>query len=78
MDNKGAKGKQSNKQKRDRAPSGKTTSPSEKQTQKKLKTLEFVDHSDTDSTYDILDFSYYYLSWYHFTIQFFFILYTLF
>ena len=55
MDNKGAKGKQSNKQKRDRAPSGKTTSPSEKQTQKKLRTLEFVDHSDTDSTYDILD-----------------------
>ena len=55
MDNKGAKGKQSNKQKRDRAPSGKTTSPLEKQTQKKLRTLGVVDHSDTDSTYDILD-----------------------
>ena len=41
--------------KRDRAPSGKTTSPSEKQTQKKLRTSEVVDHSDTDNTYDIFD-----------------------
>ena len=55
MDNKGAKGKRNNEQKRDTAPSGKSSSHSEKHTQKKLRTLEVVDHSDTDSTYDILD-----------------------